>query len=192
MTRNTLAPIALSALLAACAALPPAEKPAGPVPPPSQPPAAAPVAEGPAEAPEPEAAPPAVVITAAPNGATRALQFFAQVKQKPQREWKSDYDALRKAYAASRTDYDRVRLALMLSLPSAPFADEAQALELLEPLARDDRNEFQGLAQLVSALLIEQRKRGSQAAALQHKLERIKALEIEMQQRAATPENRPR
>lgn len=191
MKTSAIAGIALCAMLAACAPLPPSEKPPAPVSLP-QPPPVAPAAATQVETPEPEPAPPAVVIAPAPSGATRALQFFTQVRQKPQREWKSDYDVLRKAFAASRSDFDRVRLALMLSLPNAPFGDEGQALELLEPLARDDRNEYQGLAQLVSALLIEQRRRGSQAAALQHKLERIKALEIEMQQRAATPENRPR
>jgi len=63
---------------------------------------------------------------------------------------------------------------------------------LLEPLVRDAANEYRSLAQLMTTLLTEQRRRGSQAMALQHKLDRINALEKEMQQRAATPEPRPR
>ena len=103
-----------------------------------------------------------------------------------------EYDSLRKAFADSKSHHDRVRLVLLLSLPAAPFHDEAQALELLEPLTRDASSEYQALAQLLATLLNEQRRLNNQTLALQQKLERIKALEKELQQRAVSPESRTR
>jgi hypothetical protein len=148
-------------------------------------------------APAPEPAPvepsePTVAVVVERSGAARAVDYFARIRQRSVRELRLEHDSLRKAFAASKSDHDRVRLALLLSLPAAPFHDEAQALELLEPLTRDATNEYQALAQLLATMLTEQRRRASQALALQQKLDRIMALEKEMQQRAATPESRPR
>lgn len=155
------------------------------------------VAPPPIAAPEPEPAvsepePPPVTVVVEPSAAARALDYFARIRHRPVRELRLEYDSLRKAFADSKSNHDRVRLALLLSLPAAPFHDEAQALELLEPLTRDATNEYQALAQLLATMLNEQRRLNSQTLALQQKLERIKALEKELQQRAATPEPRTR
>jgi len=178
----------LSILLAACTTVPIEE------PPPAPEPSVPPQVTAPAE-PEPSvepSLPPAPVVIIEPSGSVRALEYFARLRQRSPRDLKIEYDTLRKSFAASRSEHDRVRLALLLSLPNGPFADDAQALELLDPVTRDAASEYQTLAQLVTTLLIEQRRRGSQATALQHKLDRIMALEKEMQQRAATPRSRSR
>ena len=177
-----------SMLLAACAAEPVAPPPAPPPPPlPPQPPA---VVEAPEVA--PPIAPPPPVVVAEPPAAVRALQFYAQLRARAPREQRQEQERLRKSFAASRSEHDRVRLALTYSLPGGTPADESQALELLEPLVRDSRSDYHDLAMLVSGLLAEQRRRGEQAAALQHKLERIKALEREMLERSTAREARPR
>jgi hypothetical protein len=135
--------------------------------------------------------PPPVAVPE-PPAALRALRFFNQLKERPVREQRQEQERLRKAFAQSRSDHDRMRLALALSMPGSSLAEEAQALELLESLVRDLRSDYHELALLVSALLNEQRKRGEQAAALHTKLERIKALEKEMQERSTARELRPR
>ena len=182
---------AASLLLAACT-VPGPEKP---VPPPAEVPPAEP-APPPAEI-QPEAAPPPAEEPAPPPVAVpepppqvRALNFFAQLKQRPPREQRQEQERLRKAFAASRSDHDRIRLALALAVPGSTPGEEAQALELLEPVVRDPRNDYHELASLLTVLLSEQRRRGEQAAALQLKLERIKALEKEMQERSTTREPR--
>ncbi len=184
------AALVASALLAACAAVPVDEPPVTEVPPP-QPPA---VSMAPVVAPVvPPPAPPAPPIALPePPAATRALQFFSQLRQRPQRDLRHEQERLRKAFAASRSEHDRIRLALALSVPGASAAEETQALELLEPLVRDSRSEYHDLASLVAALLTEQRRRHDQALALQHKLDRIKALEREMQERSSARNSRPR
>ncbi|MCC6533954.1 MAG: hypothetical protein IT531_15505 [Burkholderiales bacterium] len=154
--------------------------PTAPVCPPAEP---APAAVQPAPPPAP------VVVTPV---SVQAMDYLARARQRSPRELSNEVEAARKAFAATRSEHDRVRLALLLSLPNLPFSDEAQALELLEPLTRDAGSEYQSLAQLVTGLVAEQRRRGVQASALQQKLDRIKALEQEMQQRAARPESRRR
>lgn len=174
-----------SALLSACATKPP-DEPLLPVP--TEPPTVATTRPYP-RAEEKRPLPVPIVVK---SGAMRAIEYFAGTRQRSARELRTEYEAIRKSFASTRSDYDRVRLALLLSLPNAPFSDESQALQLLEPLSRDAGNEYNGLAQLVTTLLAEQRRRTHQATALQQKLDRIKALEQEMQQRAATPESKKR
>jgi hypothetical protein len=185
MKTRLIAVCTSSALLAACATTPPGE-PVLPVP--TDPPHVATTRPYPWV----EDEPPLPVPILIESGAVRAIEYFSRTRQRPARELRTEYDAVRKAFANSRSDYDRIRLALLLGLPNAPFNDDGQALELLEPLARDSGNEYNGLAQLVATLLAEQRRRTQQATALQQKLDRIKSLEKEMQQRAATPESKSR
>jgi hypothetical protein len=142
-------------------------------------------------APAVEEAPPPVSVPE-PPAAMRALRFFTALKERPAREQRQEQERLRKSFAASRSDYDRIRLALALSMPGSSAADETQALELLQPMVRDSRSDYHELAALVSVLLAEQRRRAEQAASLHQKLERIKALETEMQERSTTRGSRPR
>ena len=190
MSRSRIAAaLAASALLAACAAVPVEEPPAITAKPPPPPP---PVAEAPV-VPEPVAPPAPPAALPEPPAAARAMQYFLQLRQRPQRDLRQEQERLRKAFAASRSEHDRIRLALALSIPAgASSAEDSQALELLEPLVRDSRSEYHDLASLVAALLTEQRRRQEQAVGLQHKLDRIKALEREMQERSTARDSRPR
>jgi hypothetical protein len=143
-------------------------------------------------APPVEVVPPPPVAAPEPPAALRALRFYTALKERPAREQRQEQERLRKSFAASRSDYDRIRLALAFSVPGSSPTEESQALELLEPLVRDLRNNYHELAVLVAALLAEQHRRGEQAASLQQKLERIKALEKEMQERSSARGSRPR
>jgi len=185
MNTKLIAVSLATALLSACATRP-TDQPVLPVP--SEPPTVATTPQYPRI--EEERPLPAPIVIK--SGTVRAIEYFGSTRQLPAREVRAEYDAVRKSFSNTRSDFDRVRLALLLSLPNAPFHDEGQALELLEPLSRDAGNEYNGLAQLVTTLLAEQRRRTHQATALQQKLDRIKALEQEMQQRAATPESKKR
>lgn len=174
-----------SALLAGCVTSPSVE-------PPPEPPASEPYAVETRPYPPPAEPRPPVPIAVEPAGPVRALDYVNRVRQRTARELRGEYEALRKAFAASRSEHDRIRLALLLSLPHTGFGDDNQALELLEPLAREAGSEYHALAQLVTSLLMEQRRAARHAAGLQQKLDRIRALEKEMQQRAATPESKKR
>ena len=188
--------LGLAVLTGGCTTLPPAEPPPALPAPPAPVPAPPRVEEPVVAEPPPERVvriviPPTPVI-AEPAAALKAVQYFSQLKQRPLREQKLEQERLRKSFAGSRSDHDRMRLALALSVPGSSLKEEAQALELLEPLARDPNNEYQELASLLSTLLSEQRRRGEQALQLQNKLEGIKALEKEMHERANVREGKTR
>jgi hypothetical protein len=180
--------LAASLLVAACTTVSIEEKPPEVAAPPQPEP---PEISTPAP-PSPAALPPAPVASPEPPASVRAMHYFAQLRQKTQRDLRQEQERLRKSFAASRSDHDRVKLALAYCVPGSTAAEETQALELLEPVARDLRNEYHDLAVLLSVLLAEQRRRGEQALALHDKLERIKALEKEMQERSTARDVRPR
>lgn len=171
------------ALVAGCTAAPPAAPPLPiPVPPPEVITRPYPRAE----------VPPAPVPLVEPGAIARALDYVNRTRQRSPRDQRIEVETARKAFAATRSEHDRIRLALLLSLPHSAYGDDNQALELLEPLARDAASEYHGLAQFLAALLNEQRRLERQSTALQQKLDRIRALEKEMQRRAATPESKKR
>ena len=90
----------------------------------------------------------------------------------------------------TRSEYDRVRLALLLSLPNTPFNDEGRVLELLEPMLRTPGSMLQGLANLVHAMVYEQRRLEQNMAKLQEKLDALKSLERKLLERGKPGQTR--
>jgi hypothetical protein len=95
-----------------------------------------------------------------------------------------EHEAAAQAYARAPTDFNRVRLALILSLPGAAFADNARALGLLDAVAKHEGARLQGLAVMLGAQLQEQQRLAASAQALQQKLDALKSLERSMIERA--------
>lgn len=114
------------------------------------------------------------------NDAGAALAFYARTRKLPAAELAREQDAARRALARSRSDGNRMRYALALAVPGAPAADEARALEALEPLTRNTASTLHGLALLVTTFLQEQRRLDAQAQGLQQKLDAMLELERSM------------
>ena len=57
------------------------------------------------------------------------------------------------------------------------MSDDARALEVLEPVMRNSKSNFHGLAILMGTYLQEHRKLGSSVQGMQQKLEDLKSLE---------------
>jgi hypothetical protein len=66
---------------------------------------------------------------------------------------------------------------MVLSLPNSAFTDDGRALELLEPVAKNPGARLQGLAQVLSSNLQEQKKLNASVQGLQQKLDALKTLE---------------
>lgn len=111
------------------------------------------------------------------------LAYFQQVRRMPAAELSREHDAVRQAFLYSRTDFDRLRLALLLSLPGTPVSDENRALELLDPVARNAGARFSGLAALLAANLQERKRLDASAHGLQQKLDALMTLERNMIER---------
>ena len=112
--------------------------------------------------------------------AGRVLAYYLRVRQLPAAELAREHEAARRALARARNDANRLRYALLLTLPGAVAGDDAKALELLEPVARNTDSPLRGLALLVTAQLQEQRRLETQTQGLQHKLDALLTLERSM------------
>ncbi len=105
------------------------------------------------------------------------LLYFQHIKRMPTAELGREHDAARRAYTRGRSDFNRVRLAMVLSVPNTAVNDDTQALELLEPLMKNSRAALHSLALLMGTYLQEQRRLDGSVQGLQRKLDELKSLE---------------
>jgi hypothetical protein len=130
----------------------------------------------PSSRPQPDARRPASEID-------ELLAYFQHVRKMPVAELGREHDAVRQAFLYSRSDFDRVRLAMLLSLPGTPIADEPRALELLDPVVKNPGGKFSGLAVLLASNLQERKRLDANAQGLQQKLDALMLLERNMIER---------
>jgi hypothetical protein len=167
-----LALLAVAALASAgCTALP------GTTLPDSVPPDMGPVVK-------PEAPPAVSESPPAVSEVDNLLRYFQQLKKLSGTELGKEHDNVRQAYLKERSEFNRVRLAMILSLPNTSFGDDSRALELLDPTVRNQQASLYGLAFLLSAHLQERRKLDGSIQnlqqnlqGLQQKLDALKSLE---------------
>ena len=94
-----------------------------------------------------------------------------------------ELEIARTAYARESSDFNRVRLAMVLGLPNTPVSDNARALELLEPVVNNQTGDFSALASLLAVQLHERKRLDANAQDLQKKLDALKSLERSMMER---------
>ena len=109
--------------------------------------------------------------------AENLISYFAHLRKLPGSELAREHDAARQAYGRARSDYNGVRLAMVMALPNTPFADEPRALDLLEPVARNTEGRLSSLAVMLVSQIQERRRLDANAQALQQKLDALKSLE---------------
>jgi len=113
------------------------------------------------------------------------LSYFHRLRTLPGPALGKEHENARQAYSRTRSEFNRVRLAMILSLPGTSFSDEPQALELLDPVARNRQAQLHGIAYLLAAQLQERRKLAGTVQGLQNKLDALKSLERTMIEREA-------
>ncbi|HSG65884.1 MAG TPA: hypothetical protein VLD39_12825 [Gammaproteobacteria bacterium] len=94
-----------------------------------------------------------------------------------------ELEIARAAYAREGSEFNRVRLAMLLGQPNTPLTDNARALELLEPVVKNQTSEFSALASLLAAQLQERKRLDANTQDLQKKLDALKSLERSMMER---------
>jgi hypothetical protein len=112
------------------------------------------------------------------DDAAKVLSYYAQLRHLSGPELAREHEAARRALAKTRSDVNRVRYALLLTLPGAPATEDPR--ELLEPVARNGDSALHGLAALMMAFLQEQRRLETSAQGLQQKLDALLTLERNM------------
>lgn len=111
------------------------------------------------------------------------LLYFQYIKGLPGAELGKEHDNARQAYARTHSEINRVRLAMVLSLPNTAFNDEPRALELLDPIAKNQRAPLHGLAFLLAVHIQERKRLDGNVQSLQNKLDALKSLERSLSER---------
>lgn len=135
---------------------------------------------------EPGAAPDPWVRTGGPRPVSDSeslLMYFEFVRKLSAADLAKEHDTARHLYARTQTDFNRVRYAMLLSLPGSSFRDDARALEALDPLLKNLDAALHNIAFVVSAQIQEQRR----GQGLQQKLEALKSLEKSLLDRGHKP-----
>lgn len=111
------------------------------------------------------------------SDADSLLLYYQHLRKLPGPELTREHDNARQAFARSRSDFNRIRLALVLSLPNTPYHDEGRALELIEAVAKKPNSRLNGLAYLLGAHLQDRKRLDASAQGLQQKLDALRSLE---------------
>ena len=110
---------------------------------------------------------------AATNESDNLLAYFGRVRKLGGAELAREYDAVRQLFTRARTDSNRLRYAMLLSVPATSFNDETRALETLDPLLANSGSSLNPLALLVSTQIQTQRRERE----LSQKLDALKSLD---------------
>lgn len=111
------------------------------------------------------------------------LLYYRHIGKLNEDQLGREYEIANSAYARERTDFNRVRLGMVLGLPSTALTDNARALDLLQPVVKRDSGELSALASLLAAQIEERKRLDASAQDLQQKLDALKSLERSMMER---------
>lgn len=129
--------------------------------------------------------------------ADELLLYYDNLRKQTSAELSREYDKSRQSMAQNRSDVNRLRVALLLSLPNTAFHDNAAALGLANELLKENKSNssgVRGLANLLSVSLTEQQRMAEdwsqkwrdeqkRADGLQDKVEAIKNMEKNLMRR---------
>lgn len=114
------------------------------------------------------------------------LAYYQDVLSMSAEEQKREYQAVSHAYARDRSELGRLRLALLMCLPAAPWRDDAKLQVLLDGATHrkasvdSPRSQFVLLLQKLAAEKLREQRRGDE---LQHKLDSLLSIERNMRGR---------
>lgn len=117
------------------------------------------------------------------SDADSLLLYYQHVRKFSGAELGREHEVARQAYNRARSDFNRVRFAMVISLPNTGYSDEGRALELLDPVLKNQNGQLHGLAYLLASQLQERKRLDASAQGLQQKLDALRSLERSMIER---------
>ena len=128
------------------------------------------------------------------------MRNYDTLSKQPATEIAKAYSKALQDFSATRSDSNRLRLAMLLALPDTPFHDTSTALNLLNDWPQsetDSPSALRGFARLLSVLLIQQQQSNNalnemtqkikeeqkRADALQDKIDAVKDMEKNLMNR---------
>ncbi len=82
------------------------------------------------------------------SDADLVVLFYNRAQNLKPEELAKELDSVKQAFETGKSDIDRMRLALLLSMPNAGFRNDAAAIEVLHPLVQNQRPENTNLRPL--------------------------------------------
>jgi len=139
-----------------------------------------------------EGVPPVSEIGVVPDDARQLadlIGYYTRVAAMGPEEQRREYAAASQAFNRDRGAYNRVRLALLASIPGAPFHDETRALGLLEPFATASAQtgRLGQFGALLHAQVSERAQARGRAEQLKEQLDALRAVERTLIERGQTP-----
>ena len=125
---------------------------------------------------------PPVVVESRASEVDALLADFVRMRRLSASELVREQEAARQAFAQTRSDAARVKLAMTSSVPGSAAADDGRALELLDPLVKNPGASLHSLAFLLAAYIQEQRRLSSMAQGLQQNLQGLQQSNQSLQQ----------
>ena len=126
------------------------------------------------------------------------MRNYDTLSKQPATEIAKEYSKALQDFSATRSDSNRLRVAMLLALPDTPFHDTSTALNLLNDWPKDESDSaLRGFARLLSVLLIQQQQSNNalnemtqkikeeqkRADALQEKIDAVKNMEKNLMDR---------
>ena len=146
----------------------------------------------------PKVEPPKVEVVQATGDAEALVQYTAYVRRLNAADQGREQEAMKQLVAKNKTELNRAELALTYALPGLASRDDARALNLLEPLAKEASSPaIRNFALLLLSFVAENRRvddnlqtvsgklkdEQKQSAELQQKLEALKSIEKSLSDR---------
>lgn len=96
----------------------------------------------------------------APGETDRLFIYFEEIQKLTAQERLQEYDLLKRTFAQEKSDFVRVQMAILLSVPDSTFHDEERAQSMLDPLLKDraSPSALRPIAYLISIMLEERKK----------------------------------
>ena len=124
-------------------------------------------AEPPAVKPRPAPKPRVVIPEPTISPLDTLLSEFERFRRLSAADLAREQEAARQAFAQTKSDASRIQLAMALTVPGSPPGEDARALEALEPLVRNAAAPLHGLAYVLAAHILEQRRLTAQLQSVQ-------------------------
>ncbi|MCC6611489.1 MAG: hypothetical protein IT515_17685 [Burkholderiales bacterium] len=117
------------------------------------------------------------------------IGYYTRVAAMAPDDQRREYAGAAQAFNRERSEYNRVRLALVAAMPGTPFQDEARALGLLEPFAAAGANvgKVAQFGAMLHAQVNERAKARGRADQLKEQLDALRAVERTIIERGQMP-----
>jgi hypothetical protein len=117
------------------------------------------------------------------------IGYYTRVTVMAPEEQRREYAGATQTFNRERSEYNRVRLALLAAMPGTSFQDDARALGLLEPFAAPGANggKVAQFGAMLHAQVSERAKARGRAEQLKEQLDALRAVERAIIERGQMP-----